>query len=365
MSALSRIENAIQREGSVLGQLCADLAEMADAIAQAKAALELAGAAEPAASEHDIRVRLLLEQLEGRINGLIDMVGVARARLAPAPAESVDPSTTPVGTERHQDSGRVPTVSNVVSRLGRADAASANSVEPRDRAPPGSDDAPSVSMLEAMVEALAAQVPDMPAAPAPETISSRAANGAPRAPASPGNRQPTLSPETAPDASGSVEPSADLMSNFKRMSAIPFLPPEIGTAVIFTPRPPPAAAPDPPPSKPAPATSAEAGSPPASAAEPEADPDAFLFDPAESESDVAAFLFEEAASDTGIEPDRAESPAAGPAAAAPAVGPAPAPADEACDATAPTASAPETAPPYDPLAPLKSMSDEEKIALFT
>ena len=269
-------------------------------------------------------------------------------------------------------------------------------------------------MLEAMVKTLAKSVLDKPPAPEPE-------------PEPPEATAPPAAPEPAPPVSDPAMPGLDLMSSFARMESIPYLHAEVGTAVIFPPKAPGseqhssepagAAAPDaavgsepleeiafePPelaalrPPEPAAAepfgvatpirvaTSTVSAvvvreQPPAPVAapkpaEPQADPaheaDSMLFGPTDADPDPAAFLLGPAP--VAVSP-RTFSPALalpGPRVAITAAPPAPAVARTAAPAVAPAPPPrprPKPAPPaapYDPLAPLKTMSDEEKIALFS
>src|SRR5207253_1487977 len=112
LAAIARMEDALRSDGGALERVRADLAEMATALAQAKGAL---GANNPAAAD---QLGSLLRTLEGRLNSIVGVVG------APVPAASAgtdaaaeQPATMPAETESDQ----VPTVSNVVSRLGRAE----------------------------------------------------------------------------------------------------------------------------------------------------------------------------------------------------------------------------------------------------
>jgi hypothetical protein len=244
-------------------------------------------------------------------------------------------------------------------------------------------------MLEAMVEELAAS---MPAAPPPET-------------AAPDARPPAPEPTPATDAAAAddpVMPEVDLLSNFARVAETPYLPAEVGTAVIFEPRArPEAVAPGEPPAE----TGAEAD---------DSELDALLFEPLpEAEADPAAFLLEPSPSPAQVppapspEPMRVASEIWAAQAPEPSVAEPPPPvaeppaepqtawsidlpplavtrqADEPqspwrdeppspanVDLSPPAAAAAQarTALPAgaapDPFAPLKSMSDEEKIALF-
>jgi nicotinate-nucleotide--dimethylbenzimidazole phosphoribosyltransferase len=216
LTALGRMVASLRGERGTLERLHAALSEAAGAIAEAKAAMQMRG---PAGGGVDVGT--LLDELEHRIDAMMEIVtggppgaaaqaAVAAAAVASAPVEAPPPETAtpeaallddltfvPVGAEPEQpmseaspDDGpepapavhdrseatpapaeRVPTVSGVVSRLGRAgdgaaldDAAAAGGGE--------SGDVPTVSMLQAMVQALNAAAPE--AAPAAEDLAAAA-----------------------------------------------------------------------------------------------------------------------------------------------------------------------------------------------
>jgi nicotinate-nucleotide--dimethylbenzimidazole phosphoribosyltransferase len=180
------------------------------------------------------------------------------------------------------------------------------------------------------------------APPAPEEVAP-----APDAPASPPETQSQGTAAIGVAAvSSAVMPEVELLSNFARMETMPFLPPELGTAVIFEPKVPAPAAEAAPPQAAAlgeaelimPPPEPDAAGPEKAAVQPpaEVDLDALLFGPEpEPDPDPAASLLEP------LPPENAPAK--------------PMPAPEAAEPQA-TAS--------DPLAPLKAMSEEEKIALF-
>jgi len=282
-AAVERMQAALGHDGDTLERLRAGLADLALAVARAKA-LEI----EPeAAAPGKLDVAALLNEFEARVAGLIALVDV------------------PVQNAAEDDA--VPTVSHVVSRLGRGEEAT----------PTQSAD---VSALGAMVEKLAASMfPEPP--PQADAASSDAVPPA----AEPELPQPPLLPEL------------DLMSNFARMESVPHLPAEIGTAVIFEPKPPEPVA------EPQEAPAAEIVAPPAPEAAIEStdlDPAGILDQPpapgTDADGDPAGFLLEPL-----------------PAAAPPVTAPEPAPIQ------------PQPKIPHDPLAPLKALSDVEKIALFS
>jgi hypothetical protein len=128
----------------------------------------------------------------------------------------------------------VPTVSDVVSRLGRGGEAAA---EDRDAAQPrpGGDDVPSVSMLGALVEALNASISATEPMAGVEPAAN-AAVGPDHGDAPAEGARPAIAdafPPTLPAPTVARAPEGDLLASFARMAAIPILAPETGTAVIF------------------------------------------------------------------------------------------------------------------------------------
>ena len=118
LAALARMEDALRSDGGALDRVRTDLAEMASALAQAKSALD---ANNPEAAD---RLGSLLRTLEGRLGSLVDLVGAASAQVSvdKAAAETGQPPPPQSDAlQAHGDPDRVPTVSNVVSRLGRAE----------------------------------------------------------------------------------------------------------------------------------------------------------------------------------------------------------------------------------------------------
>ena len=494
LAAFARIEDEV-RAGRLakLDRLRADLAAIATTIAEAKAAT--------APSNRAIRtvdVEALLNELEVRIDAMMEIVGATPAAPAVVAPESVPaiserkvPEPEPVAaaadvieadeppqavadTAAADDSAaveavierdRVPTVSNVVSQLnGTAEQPSDTGEAERANDATG-DNGPSFTMLEAAVAALNAAGENEPqAAPASESHKVEESPTWPEIEPAPSlplleaaddqtpltDSEPTTvatepafqDSEPAPAATAPtvaqpvarepIMPEIDLLSSYAQMKAIPFLPPEVGTAVIFPPRPlpseHPAAGPaaEPEALEPAmqepeaqqlPAQEHDASHPvaapdPVVAAQPEAAADespasaAIQSEPVteqpldpepadslfELENDPAAFLFEPEAGAIekepaelparpitserlpAQEPDKESAPASAPA-APPAKVSAPvaaaflttlsAPARTVPTQPAPSQPQPARAPLHDPLAPLKSMSDEEKIALFS
>ena len=325
LAALGRIEAVVRDERAAMASLRTSLGEMAQTIARAKAVADSENAA------------AILDEFEHRVDAMIEI-----ASGAPAAEQAAEPD-------------QVPTVSDVVLRLGPADTTPEPAVA--DAAPPadtGGDKGPTVAMLTAMVQALSASIqtptpeaeaaPPKPqaAAPAPSALA-RLAEFTPwpveaEAPATPEPaadwEQAEAEPEPVAEATPASVPGetlareSTLLASFEQMEIRPFPPPEEGTAVIFTssifrskiepanpqaeygfapPAPSePAATPDP-----APAAPAEAAAPEVVAIEPEAaapppegsvasksveayfDPTDFLFGP-EPEPDPAAFLLDPA-----------------------------------------------------------------------
>jgi hypothetical protein len=137
---------------------------------------------------------------------------------------------------------------------------------------------------------------------------------------------------------GPAMPEGELIASFRRMEAMPLMPPEEGEAVIFGQ------------SRPTAPAMIEAAPPsqpvtPAPAAATEHDADAFLFEP-EAEPDPAGFLL-------GPAP-----PAAPPPPTRPLIAPTPPPVPK------PRKPPPKPAAPPEPLAPLKALTTAEKLALF-
>lgn len=121
LAALGRMEAAIRGERETLDHLRSTIGTMLSAVAGAKQAV---GAGRP------VDTAMLLDELEHCLDAMLEVAGVT------------PPEPTPDAL------ARVPTVSDVVSRLGRGDA-------PEELQRQG----PTVSELEAMVQALSAPAP--------------------------------------------------------------------------------------------------------------------------------------------------------------------------------------------------------------
>jgi hypothetical protein len=182
LAAIDRMEAAIGRERATLDRLRVELAAMAQTIAQAKIAVQpRAVKPDAAAGDAPLDVAALLDELEHRVDAMLEIGGrrtlepapeqhsLVKPHVAEAPAgEVLQPrlpaewpaaaghtvtAASPPPAPAEPD--RVPTVSDVVSRLGRAShAAREESDSPA--ADTGTSAATNVSMLEAMVLALSA-----------------------------------------------------------------------------------------------------------------------------------------------------------------------------------------------------------------
>jgi hypothetical protein len=140
-AAVDRMEAAIGRERSTLDRLRAELAALAEMIAEAKIAVHRRAVKPDAAAALDVTA--LLDELEHRVDAMLELGGHSRKQ----PMILDEPSSA--------EPDRVPTVSGVVSRLGRGGD------EPIEEtaqlaAEAGERDTSSASMLEAMVLALSA-----------------------------------------------------------------------------------------------------------------------------------------------------------------------------------------------------------------
>src|SRR5215207_6393640 len=118
LAALGRIEAVVRDERAALASLRTSLGEMAQAIARAKAGADSENAA------------AMLDEFEHRVDAMIEIAGGA-----PAAEQAAEPD-------------QVPTVSDVVLRLGPADTASEPTVADAARpADSGGDKGPTVAML--------------------------------------------------------------------------------------------------------------------------------------------------------------------------------------------------------------------------
>lgn len=340
LAAVDRMEAAIGRGRGTLDRLHAELAAMAQTIAQAKIAMQ-PGAVKPGAADGGalLDVAALLDELEHRVDAMLEIGGHVRPKEPPqarglALAELLRPGPQVDG---------IPEAGYPVA----AQSASA-------------------PMLEAMVLALSALdvVNQQAAEPRPAEEASRPAEEAAQEAAqeatpevAPARQEPAraVAGRTPAPAAASILPENELLTSFTRMEAFPIPPPETGTAVIFEPRQPGPAANSAPleavaplfadTPKPAVKTAIEATA--------DSDPDDLLFEPQlDADLDLAAFLLEPLPAQSGA---ARVPPGAAPASPTPASPAKPGRSDGAASSTARP----------DPLAPLNAMSAAEKIALFS
>jgi len=348
LAAVERMETAVRAAPDTVEQLRTGLAELAEVIARVRRAWD-------APSQLGGDTDTLLQDIEARTQRMIELAGEATQTSERPLDEQAFLDAMGVGDTAapQAEPDRVPTVSAVVSQFGHDGEADA---EPAETTAASGRAVTTVSMLEAMVEELAAS---MAAAPPPA--------------------EPESQPAT--ETSASRDPAAlddvELLSSFARMEAMPFLLPEVGTAVIFEAR----IKPEPAETEAAPAQEPPAAArtaiihepllvmPPAdppdteAASEPgEIDLDSLLFETPYAEHDPAAALLEP----TSTESEPAAPEPANPAAAArsPAAWSVDLPSPAAAPKPSPKPDGPAPAMGADPLGPLRAMSDEEKIALF-
>jgi hypothetical protein len=430
LAAIRRMELALrgERTPSAMEQLREPLAEMWRALAEAKSAIK----PDAAPTGKLAQVTMLLYQVESRIDEMMTLAGMiepddaADSPPAPGPETLAAPvpllvkpveAVPPTGEDAfvvypseefadHElpEEDRVPTVSEVVSRLSRHGEPGPPETEPHTEAAEdiSGEGLPSLPVLEAMVEALissaeAAEARNLAdwaadAAIDPARVREQAAEPVlepePEPLPDPAPEQPPARAAVLPQVD--LLPELDLLSSFAQMRAIPH-PPELGTAVIFPPRSPadapaveanaePAAAPEPQPAE-TPAVIALPAAPvlllpppplrvvvqqlvvePPEPAPPQLQPPAEM-PPAETASaaDVLGVVLETPDLDPEPAVSLLEPPS--PIAAAPA---APAPlAATAAEPPGPFQPHVISTTPIDPLRPLRSMSDDEKIALFS
>ena len=154
MAAIARMEAAVRGERAAHERLREDLGSMAEAIAHVKTSLRNAQT-----TGKPVNVLVLLTWLEARVNGMRGYLGTPPAEAA-APEAVAEPAAAEVAQpESAEATETVPTVSDVVSRLGRASDALEKEVHALEQSAPAADDVPTVSMLGAMVEALTASEP--------------------------------------------------------------------------------------------------------------------------------------------------------------------------------------------------------------
>lgn len=212
LDALGRMEATARADRAAIERLRGFLGALAQTIGAAKAALAAGG-----------DTATLLDELEHLADAMIETAGGV------AIVKAVQPEPE-----------NVPTVTAVVSQFGSAEMAP-------DAEPPATIDAAheaAVSELKAMLEAMNASVAPPAAAAeaepvaAPEVASPEAALPEPAEPAAI-TPPPDTSSETAPPTAPAPAPRPglflehELLASFERMGAVPLLPPEEGTAVIF------------------------------------------------------------------------------------------------------------------------------------
>ena len=266
LAALGRMEAVVRDERAAFDRLRVLIGDMAQAITRAKTVAD----SETAAT--------LLDELEHRVDAMIEIAGGQRAVPASAAVPEPPPPTARAEygdvvepTAEHSTArDQVPTVSDVVSRLGTDDQAlpaAANIPPPADD---GAISAPTVAMLTAMVEALrdsistaapppetAVEAPQLP----PETMGIIALPldwttqlevspieiadvGAPEAETGQAV-EATQTAEAMHTAEAAAIPRSNasdlhetaLLASLEQMGARPFPPPDEGTAVIFKPKP--------------------------------------------------------------------------------------------------------------------------------
>jgi hypothetical protein len=183
LAAIDRMEAALRRERVALDRLYAELAAMAQTIAQAKIAVQ-PGAVKPDAQGAAIEVAALLDELEHRVDAMLEVGG----RFSREKTEAVHRPAETSG---------------------------------------GEGSAPGPVILEAMVLALSA----LEAVNLPKTAARDVEEAPPEEPA-----QAAEQPALTPKPSAAILPENELMSSFARMEAFPIPPRETGTAVIFEPR---------------------------------------------------------------------------------------------------------------------------------
>lgn len=212
LAAVARMQSAAHSDRVKLEQIRQSLVEMADTIAAAKAALYVTS---PHESGPDIPA--LLDRLEQQIDVLLEMpardASTRELFVEPAPEAVADRVDAVVPTN---EADQVPTVSAVVSELGGATEGPTVAPPPDDVAAP--DEVPSVATLKALIEAMNASVPPT----AEEVIASESSEAAPEPPEQ----------EPAPASASSIAMD-ELLASYQEMEARLFSPPDGGAAVIF------------------------------------------------------------------------------------------------------------------------------------
>jgi hypothetical protein len=163
LAAVNRMDAVIDRERVKLDRLQSGLHALAQTIAQAKIAMQADMVKPPAAGTAGFDVAALLNELEHRVDAMLEIGG--RSTREDAAAKDQSPAAPPTPNQateappneslkaaRRADPDRVPTVSGVVSRLGRPGEEPLENAGP----PPAEVSRKEVATLEAMVQALSA-----------------------------------------------------------------------------------------------------------------------------------------------------------------------------------------------------------------
>ena len=390
VAAVRRMETALRgREAAPASErLRQHLGEMAEAVARARAAIKPDSESSGKEAAKLVAVAALLCELEWRLDAMVDVV---EAKLsAPAPAEAEDtaaaedappsaeviPMRSSLDTIRAVDAGwsplaeRVPTVPRVVSPLGAvAPSPAANTVEPAAKPAVKAEEPPTVTILHAMVEALAASAAASAPGHAAQTIEDVWPDWEPTEPEAASEpvavepaavAQPVDEPRDPPDFD--LIPELDLMSSFEQMQSVPHFPAEPGAAVIFE-REPEAAIETAPPSPPALTPVADEPS----AALPPGVQEAVARLPAPEWGLVIAREESVILTSELVPAPTPQEPQLSAPAVMPETNEAELPSPAPRYPVAPSAPVSLTTPAgsYDPLRPVRLMSDEERIALFS
>src|SRR5262249_3043052 len=158
-------EAVVRGERAAFDRLRADLDDMANTVALARSALAtFAIKPDGAPDGKGGDVNALLQTIEDRVKAMVAFIGnagTAAAEPPPAATGKLALELPPAAPAAEPD--RVPTVSDVVTQLGRDVETPA--------AETSAESAPSVAALQSMVEALAASMPEAaPAVPEPAAV---------------------------------------------------------------------------------------------------------------------------------------------------------------------------------------------------
>jgi hypothetical protein len=146
LAALARMEESVVQQRAAHQRLRSELASVAEALAHAKKSVRNA-----ATTGKPVNVNVLLTWLEARVHSM-------RTYLDPSGEPDSPPRSEPIAAAEPEpaQSEPVPTVSDVVSRLGRASDALAKEVASLQQSVNAVHDVPTPAVLGAMVEALTA-----------------------------------------------------------------------------------------------------------------------------------------------------------------------------------------------------------------